>query len=123
MKRLRKLLDKSSKVRRWQRNLLNMQMTILAWMAEFLGFFVIFLGSFILGHENIVVTLSLQILTTLIIFILCPSVYLMNSSKVKDMILENHYYITMINKFNCRNFNNEVENDDEGAASEHENDP
>ena len=123
MKRLRKLLDKSSKVRRWQRNLLNMQMTILAWMAEFLGFFVIFLGSFILGHENVVVTLSLQILTTIIIFILCPSVYLMNSSKVKDMILENHYYITMINKFNCRNFNNEVENDDEGAASEHENDP
>ena len=81
MKRLPKLLSKSSKARRRRQHLLNIQITTLAWIAEFLGFFVIFLGSFILGHENAVVTLSLQTLTMIIFFIACPSVYLINSSK------------------------------------------
>ena len=121
MKRLRKLLSKSSKARRRRQHLLNIQITILAWLAEFLGFFIIFLGSFILGHENAVVTLSLQTLTMIILFIACPSVYLINSSKMKNYIVDSQFYVKFVSKWGCWYKTDDDPNDGERIAFEDEN--
>ena len=54
---------------------------------EFLGFFMIFLGSFILGHKNTALTLCLQIITMLFYYVLVPSMILINGDDFKVRIL------------------------------------
>ena len=63
LKKLRKLLSDSSKDIRHRRHLIQIHVTILGWLTEFMGFVLIFLGSYILGHGDAVVTLILQSLT------------------------------------------------------------
>ena len=121
MKRLKKLLAKSSKEQRRRQTLLNMQITLLAWVVEFLGFFIVFLGTFILGHENAIVTLSLQTLTMIIFFIVCPSVYLVNSSHVKNLIVNSQLYVTFLKELSCCNLINDDQDDDRRVESENEN--
>ena len=121
MKRLKNLLAKSSKEHRRRQTLLNMQITILAWAVEFLGFCIVFLGTFILGHENAILTLSLQTLTMTIFFIVCPSVYLVNSLYVKNLIVNSQLYVTFLKAFSCCNPINDDLDDDRRIESENEN--
>ena len=68
-------------------------------MVEWFGFFIVLLGSFILGHGNASVTLLLQ---TLSIFTFCnvlPCVYLINDSNLKANMAESKYYLMIIRIF------------------------
>ena len=100
MIRLRKLLSDSSKARRHRRNVVNLQITFLAWLIEVFGFFIIFLGTFILGHENNVVNFSMQLLTMMVYFNILPCIFLINDSDVKGQIIESNWYNTILNIFN-----------------------
>ena len=74
-------MSDSAKARRNRRNVLNILVTILSWLVEFFGSFSVFLGSFIFGHDNSIITLSLQTMTMLIYFIILPLTFLVNKVK------------------------------------------
>jgi len=94
-------------------------------LTEFIGFFLIFLGTFILGHGNAVVTLILQSFTIFIFFNLVPSIYLINDSDLKAELAETQIYFNFLRFFKSEKVDpkifedkNENEND-----SIQENDP
>ena len=93
MKNLKKLLSDPAKAKRQRRINLNIQITILSWLVEFLSFFVIFLGTFILGNRNSKVTLAMQTLTAFFYFLVVPSMYLVNSNNFKTVVLESKIYL------------------------------
>ena len=97
MKNLKKLLSDPAKAKRRRRINLNIQITILSWLVEFLSFFVIFLGTFILGNRNSKVTLAMQTLTAFCYFLVVPSMYLVNGNNFKTVVLESKIY----SAFNC----------------------
>ena len=102
MVRLRNLLDDSAKARRHHKNLLNVQVTFLAWFAESMGFLVIFLGIFVLGHENNVVNFCMQTLTLVVYFNILPCVFLIkDSSELKINILDSSWYTHILVMFCC----------------------
>ena len=93
MKTLKKTLSKSAQARRIRRSSLNIQIAILAWLVEFFGFFTIFLGSFLLGHDNSIVTLTLQTLSLLFYYVFTPSTLLLNSSHLKATVTDSEWYV------------------------------
>jgi hypothetical protein len=102
MIRLRKLLSDSSKARRHRRNVINLQITFLAWLIEVFGFLIIFLGTFILGHENNVVNLSMQLLTLIVYFNILPCIFLINDFDVKGQIIDSNWYNRFLRISNCQ---------------------
>ena len=111
MVKLRKLLSDSSKARRHRRNVVNLQITFLAWFIEVCGFFLLFLGQFILGHENNVVNFVLQLLTRIIYCNILPCIFLLNDSDVKGQIVESKWYNIFLNICNCQ-YNIQSDNED-----------
>ena len=111
---LKNILSSTSKSRRHRRTILNIAITMFAWIVEFLGFFVVLLGTHVLGHENNVVNLTLQTLTNLIYFIIIPSVLFINESYYKDLVVESPLYTQMLRQLNLqyidKNDEDEVEN-------------
>ena len=97
MVRLDKLLAEKSKIRRGRRILLNIHITFLAWIVELIGFIVGFIGLLLQHKTN--GPRFLRNITGVFYFILVPSTYLINSSNVKSLILDNKLYLTFINKF------------------------
>ena len=128
MKRLRKLLDESTKDRRHRRVLLNIHITTLTWLIEFSGFFFVVLGGFFLGHENDTVTFILQTLSLLFFFIIQPCAIWINDSALKGTILESQWYSSFLGYFNCQarppdDQNEEIENEDRDGAINNEENP
>ena len=74
---------------------------MLGWLAEFLGFFLVILGSFILGNGSAIVTLILQSFTLFIFFNLLPWIYLINDSDFKANFAETKIYFNFLRFFNC----------------------
>ena len=99
LKKLRKLLSDSSKDIRHRRHLIQIHVTILGWLTEFMGFIVVFLGSYILGHGDAVVTLILQSLTIFIYFHVVPCIYLINDSDLKANFAETAIYFDFLKIF------------------------
>ena len=99
LKKLRKLLSDSSKDIRHRRHLIQIHVTILGWLTEFMGFVLIFLGSYILGHGDAVVTLILQSLTIFIYFHVVPCIYLINDSDLKANFAETKVYFNFLKLF------------------------
>ena len=94
---LKKVLTDSSKARRRRCNILNIQMTIFAWVVEFIGFLGIIVGSVIVGHGSLVTTFLLQLFSMSIYFIFLPYVYLLNeTSSLKNAIVDNRFYVSFI---------------------------
>ena len=128
MIKLKKLLNNSSKARRHRRKILNVQVTFLAWLVESIGFLVIFLGTFILGHENNIFNFFMQTLTLIIYFILLPLVILLNDFDTKSTIVDSQTYEKILNTFHCNYMNSmngnaensveafQIENENEGKA-------
>ena len=101
MFRMRNLLTDSTKARRHRSNILNIHITILTWVVEFIGFFGIVLGSVILGHGNAIVTFSLQSFSMFLYFVILPYIFLINeTAHLKLVIVDNYWYIKFINMFN-----------------------
>ena len=116
MTKLKKLLSTTSKHRRQKRNILNIMVTILAWIVEFLGFITVFLGTHILGHQNNIINLTMQTLTNIVYFIAVPSVLLINDSDLKDKITESIWYNEFLGFFKWHY--NEPDDTDDAKKSE-----
>ena len=125
--KLRKVLSKLHQDIRHRRNLINIHITILGWLVEFFGFFLIALGSFILGHGSSIRTLCLQAFTCLFYFVCLPCTILINDSDLKMTLAENQYYKNILSIFDCHESTvnqdrGDLENDDnvmyEGYANE-----
>ena len=114
MKNLKKLLSDPAKAKRQRRINLNIQITILSWLVEFLSFFVIFLGTFILGNRNSKVTLAMQTLTAFCYFLVVPSMYLVNSNNFKTVVLESKIY-SVFSSLCCFPLNEESKEENEGT--------
>ena len=95
MVKLKKLLTESCKARRLRRIYLNIQITSLTWFVELLGFFVIILGSFIIGYTNTYLTLCFQTISECIYTAIVPGMYLVNDSSSKDKINDSSFYISL----------------------------
>ena len=72
---------------------------MLAWLVEFIGGLTIFLGSFVFGHGNSVITLTLQTLTLVFYFDILPCTFLINEEEWKISMLDNHWYTQFIKVF------------------------
>ena len=91
--------------------MLNIHISFLAWMTEVCGFFLLFLGMYVVGHENNLVTYIMQTLTLIVYFNLLPSVLLMNTPEFKDLVSESQVYERFLNLFNWQ-YREEPENDE-----------
>ena len=118
MLKLRKLLSDDSKNRRSRRNILSIQITILGWVVELVGFLTIAVGTYVLGNKNKIVTMALQSATILIYVILIPCSILINSSEVKEKVAENHVYLTLTTVLGCK----PATYDDDGRVEEEDDD-
>ena len=99
--KLRKFVAFSSRARRYRRRVLNIQITFLVWLAESIGFLIIFLGTFILGHASNVFNFFMQTLTLVIYFIFIPSVFLLNDFDTKSKIVDSSWYQTFLASCKC----------------------
>ena len=88
---LRKLLTKNSKIYRNRRLLLNLQLSFIAWIAEFIGGLI---GALILllPFANVSSRLK-QIFTDLVYFVILPMIYMANGEDTKSSLLENNLYL------------------------------
>ena len=96
---LKNILTDSSKARRHRSNLLNIQITMLAWLTEFMGFFAFLLGSFLVGQRNKPILFLLQLLSASLNFIILPSIFLISNSQLKSNILDSNWYLAFIHRF------------------------
>ena len=96
MRKLKNLLSDTKRALRHQRNILNILITMLAWLVELFGGLTLVLGSFIFGHGNSIVTLFLQTLSLLFYFVVLPSTFLFNVDEWKEAILESRWYPRLI---------------------------
>ena len=101
MIKLRKVLSDESKHKRSRRNVLSIQITMLGWVVEWLGFLAVAVGSYILGSGNSNVTQILQTITILFYAVLLPCTILINSSEVKEKIAESLWYLNFITMCGC----------------------
>ena len=93
-------MAESTKDRRNRCNILNIQIAILAWFVEFIGFLGIVIGSVILGHGDLLVTFSLQTFSMSIYFIILPYIYLINEqSNLKSTIADSNFYLKFTERF------------------------
>ena len=118
MLKLHKLLTDSSKARRHLRRVLNIQITLLAWFVEFVGFFVFVLGSYLLGEKSSLTTFILQILSYALNFIIVPCIFLINNDQFKTHILESKWYQALNKKFSPLPTYQNEENDEEGQQED-----
>ena len=103
MTRLKKLLSTSSKIRRNRRRLLVLQIQIFAWLVEFIaGILGLIL---IMGPITKLPASTIGLFTSIVYFILVPSVFLINNEDLKSKIIENEIYLTITNKFFSRSIN------------------
>ena len=117
MIRLRKLLSDASKEGRHRRKILNVLITFFAWLVESIGFLVIFLGTFILDHENNFFNYFMQTLTLVIYFNILPYVFMMNEPDLKSSIIDSKLYGTILKIFHC-NYVKQIDNDEESSNAE-----
>ena len=96
MRKIKSLLSETNRALRHQRNILNLLITMLAWLVELFGGLTLVLGSFIFGHGNNIVTLFLQTLSLLFYFVVLPSTFLLNVDEWKEAILESRWYPRLI---------------------------
>ena len=124
MKKIHQMLTDAAKDVRHRQHLINIHITILGWLVEFFGFFLIILGSFILGHGSSMVTLILQTVSILFYFDLWPCVLLINSSDFKEELADNIYYVEFLKIFNSSKHDpiEANENNDENSGNLNVND-
>ena len=95
MLKLRKLLVDKTKIQRHQRILLNIHITVPAWLVESISYIMGSISVFLSQQNNI--TRGLQSFAGLIYFVAVPGVYLVNNGYTKSAILDNKLYLALIN--------------------------
>ena len=103
MTKLRKVLVKSSKIRRNRRRLLNLQIQIFAWLVEFFSGLI-----FVVAASQPQNNISYHVFgfwIALVYWIAIPGIYLMNNDDFKSWVTENHLYIAFTNRFFSKSIN------------------
>ena len=100
----RKSLKESAKIGRHRRNILNILLLIIAWLAETAGICTLIIGKFILWNENSLATLCLQLTTQSIYFIIVPAIYLVDT----DKIIKSSWFPFLLSAFGCQYKNSRV---------------
>ena len=113
MSRLKKMLSEKQKKIRRRNYTLNLQITVLGWMVEIFGFLSCLLGAYILGHDNSIVTSTLQTISMINYYIILPSSILINSEDTKEYILNHESYSKLLRWFGCESSNNDKPQDKE----------
>ena len=103
LKNLNKLLNENSKVTRRRRILLNIHITVIAWLLEFIGYLFGFLTTFMLQDNDTM--RSFQIISSIIYFNIVPGSYLINSSEIKDFLINSKIYVIFTNTFYSKSIN------------------
>ena len=111
MARLKKMLSDKQKKLRTRNNTLNLQITVLGWLVEVFGFMSTIVGVYILGHGNSIVTMILHTISMINYFIILPCSLLINSSDVKEYILDHNLYLNFLNWFEGISLKNGKKND------------
>ena len=96
MEKLRKLLTKSSKIRRNRRLLLNIQMQFLAWFLEVLLAVIAIL--IIFSPFSLASTFANHF-SAIGYFVIVPGMYLVNCCELKTIVVQNQWYIKFTNVF------------------------
>ena len=96
------MLSDNSKARRRKLNNVNIKVTFIAWLIEFIGSFVPALILKIVGHEQVGISAG-EILRSSIYFVLLPLVYLINSSDLKAAIVDESWFHAIRGIFNRTN--------------------
>ena len=87
---LNKLLSESSKTRRRRAYQVNIRVTIIVWLVEFLGSFAgVFIPS-LFGHGQLAMAID-QVFIVLLYFILQPFSYMINSHDTKAAIVDGNW--------------------------------
>ena len=110
MENLKKLLSKSSKIKRNRRVLLNIHVQVLAWLVEFLAGVIAIIVLF-LPFAKLANTLA-SFFASLGYFVIVPSVYLLNNDESKSAILKNKWYLAFTRIFFSNTINKIVPEDD-----------
>ena len=97
MTKLKKVLVKSSKIRRNRRKLLNLQIQIFAWLVEFCSGLVFVVAASQPRHTISYDAVGLYI--SFIYWVALPGIYLMNNDDFKSWVTENQLYIEFTNRF------------------------
>ena len=100
----RKSLKESAKIGRHRRNILNILLLIIAWLAETAGICTLIIGKFILRNENNLATLCLQLTTNSIYFVIVPAIYLVDT----DKIIKSSWFPLLLSAFGCQYKNSRV---------------
>ena len=88
---LNKLLTDSSKTRRRRVNQVNIRVTIIVWLVEFLGSIAgVFIPS-VFGHGQLAMAIN-QVFIVLLYFILQPFSYMINSHDTKTAIVDGSWF-------------------------------
>ena len=117
VERLKSLLTEKSKNRRNRNITLNLQIAVLGWLVEVVGFLTCVIGVYILGHGNSVVTMTLHTLAMTIYAIVLPCSILINSEEVKEYIFSSQWYSNFIDKFGLKTKEPSTSNDQKEEES------
>ena len=97
MTRLKKVLVKSSKIRRNRRKLLNLQIQIFAWLVELSSGLIFLIAISVPMHT--ISTDVVGLYMNFIYWVAIQGIYLMNNDDLKSWVTENHLYIGFTNRF------------------------
>ena len=89
--RLDKLLTENTKARRRKLNAVNFMVTFITWLIEFVGSFILIFIPKIVGHGQ-VGTGAGWIFCVSLYFVLLPFAYLINSTDIKQTIVDESWF-------------------------------
>ena len=94
MVNLRNLLADDSKLRRNRRVLLNVHVSFIVWMLEFMLGFLVVLNFFVMPLNS---SRGVDIVSLIFYTIVVPGAYLINDSDLKSQIVDSKFYILFAN--------------------------
>ena len=97
-----KLLSDQSKVRRRRLTEVNIKVTFIVWLTEFLGSLVLLLSTLVFGHDQVGTAVG-RTISLVFYFVLLPFLYLVNDSDVKSAIVEDSWVHAIRGIFNRTN--------------------
>ena len=96
------MLTEKAKARRRKLNDVNIKVTSLIWLIEFVGSFILIFIPKIVGHEQVGIAAG-EILVSTFYFVLLPFSYLINNSDIKASIVDESWFHAIRGIFNRNN--------------------
>ena len=95
-------MSEKSKIRRRKLNEVNIKVTLIVWLTEFVGAIIMIFSSTVFGHAQVGTGIG-YIVTSVFYFVLIPFLYLVNDSDVKNTIAEDSWFRAIGGIFNRTN--------------------